>query len=191
MRICIYCASSQKIDRSYFDATEKLAIELVKANVDVVYGGGASGLMGKLADVVLEQGGRIKGIMPRFMNEVEWAHKKVADLEFTETIHERKAKFLEGIDGLVALPGGTGTLEELLEAMTLKRLGLFTKPIVILNTGNYYAPLKEMLEKCVRENFMGEKHMEMWVFVNEPEQVIPALLSAPPWEEGAIQFARV
>jgi len=140
---------------------------------------------------VLEQGGRIKGIMPRFMNEVEWAHKKVADLEFTETIHERKAKFLEGIDGLVALPGGTGTLEELLEAMTLKRLGLFTKPIVILNTGNYYAPLKEMLEKCVRENFMGEKHMEMWVFVNEPEQVIPALLSAPPWEEGAIQFARV
>jgi uncharacterized protein (TIGR00730 family) len=191
MRICIYCASSQKIDRSYFDATEKLAIELVKANVDVVYGGGASGLMGKLADVVLEQGGRIKGIMPRFMNEVEWAHKKVADLEFTETIHERKAKFLEGIDGLVALPGGTGTLEELLEALTLKRLGLFTKPIVILNTGNYYAPLKEMLEKCVRENFMGEKHLDMWAFVDEPEQVIPALLSAPPWEEGAIQFARV
>jgi uncharacterized protein (TIGR00730 family) len=191
MRICIYCASSQKIDRSYFDATEKLAIELVKADVDVVYGGGASGLMGKLADMVLEHGGRIKGIMPRFMNEVEWAHKKVADLEFTDTMHERKAKFLEGVDGLVALPGGTGTLEELLEAMTLKRLGLFTKPIVILNTGNYYAPLKEMLEKCVRENFMGEKHMEMWVFVNEPEQVIPALLSAPPWEEGAIQFARV
>ena len=191
MRICIYCASSQQIDRSYFEATEKLAIELVKANVDVVYGGGASGLMGKLADVVLEHGGRIKGIMPRFMNEVEWAHKKVADLEFTETIHERKAKFLEGIDGLVALPGGTGTLEELLEALTLKRLGLFTKPIVILNTGNYYAPLKEMLEKCVRENFMGEKHLDMWAFVNEPEQVIPALLSAPPWEEGAIQFARI
>lgn len=191
MRICIYCASSQQIDRSYFEATEKLAIELVKANVDVVYGGGASGLMGKLADVVLEHGGRIKGIMPRFMNEVEWAHKKVADLEFTETIHERKAKFLEGIDGLVALPGGTGTLEELLEALTLKRLGLFTKPIVILNTGNYYAPLKEMLEKCVRENFMGEKHLDMWAFVNEPGQVIPALLSAPPWEEGAIQFARI
>ena len=191
MRICIYCASSQKIDKSYFDATEKLAIELVKANVEVVYGGGASGLMGKLADVVLEQGGKIRGIMPKFMNEVEWAHKKVADLEFTDTMHERKAKFLEGIDGLVALPGGTGTLEELLEALTLKRLGLFTKPIVILNTGNYYAPLKEMLEKCVRENFMGEKHLDMWAFVDEPEQVIPALLSAPPWEEGAIQFARV
>lgn len=191
MRICIYCASSQKIDKSYFDATEKLAIELVKANVEVVYGGGASGLMGKLADVVLEQGGKIKGIMPKFMNEVEWAHKKVADLEFTDTMHERKAKFLQGVDGLVALPGGTGTLEELLEALTLKRLGLFTKPIVILNTGNFYAPLREMLEKCVRENFMGEKHLDMWAFVDEPEQVIPALLSAPPWEEGAIQFARV
>jgi len=191
MRICIYCASSQKIDRSYFEATEKLALELVKAKVQVVYGGGASGLMGKLADVVLENGGRIKGIMPRFMNEVEWAHKKVADLEFTETMHERKAKFLEGIDGLVALPGGTGTLEELLEALTLKRLGLFSKPIVILNTGNYYAPLREMLEKCVRENFLGEKHLEMWTFVDEPEQVIPAILSAPEWGEGAIHFARI
>jgi uncharacterized protein (TIGR00730 family) len=191
MRICIYCASSQKIDKSYFDATEKLAIELVKANVEVVYGGGASGLMGKLADVVLEQGGKIRGIMPKFMNEVEWAHKKVADLEFTDTMHERKAKFLEGIDGLVALPGGTGTLEELLEALTLKRLGLFTKPIVILNTGNFYAPLREMLEKCVRENFMGEKHLDMWAFVDEPEQVIPAILSASAWDEGAIHFASI
>jgi uncharacterized protein (TIGR00730 family) len=191
MRICVYCASSARIDQAYFDATEKLAIDFVKNNIAVVYGGGASGLMGKLADTIIEQGGNIKGIMPKFMNEVEWAHKKVVDLEFTETMHERKAKFLVDIDGLVTLPGGTGTLEELLEALTLKRLGLFTKPIVILNTNGYYNPLKIMLERCVAENFMGDRHMDMWTFVDHPEQVIPALHSAPSWDKDAIQFAAI
>src|SRR5215468_10363957 len=105
MRICVYCASSSKIDDAYFDAAERLARSLVAAGVEVVYGGGSSGLMGRLADTVLDLGGRIKGIMPRFMNEVEWAHQRLTDLELTETMHERKARFLEGIDGLVALPG--------------------------------------------------------------------------------------
>jgi uncharacterized protein (TIGR00730 family) len=127
--------------------------------------------------------------MPKFMNEVEWAHKKVADFEFTDTMHERKARFLVDIDGLVTLPGGTGTLEELLEAITLKRLGLFSKPIVILNTNGFYEPLKQMLEKCVQEYFMMEKHLEMWTFVNHPEEVVPALQSAGDWDQEAIQFA--
>lgn len=191
MKICIYCASSDKISSGYFDATEKLALALIQQNIEVVYGGGSSGLMGKLADVMLANGGKIKGIMPRFMNEVEWAHKKLEDIEFTDTMHERKAKFLENIDGLVALPGGTGTLEELLEAMTLKKLGIYTKPIVILNTLNYYEPLKLMLQQCVTENFMLERHTEMWTFVDEPDQVIPALLSAKAWDNNAIHFARV
>lgn len=191
MRICVYCASSARIDQAYFDATEKLAIDFVKNNIDVVYGGGASGLMGKLADTIIEQGGNIKGIMPKFMNEVEWAHKRLVDLEFTDTMHERKAKFLIDIDGLVTLPGGTGTLEELLEAITLKRLGLFTKPIVILNTNGYYDPLKLMLERCVEENFMVTRHLEMWTFVDHPEEVIPALHSAPSWDKDAINFAAI
>ncbi|MFN5477699.1 MAG: TIGR00730 family Rossman fold protein [Sphingobacteriales bacterium] len=191
MKICIYCASSDKISSGYFDATEKLALALIQQNIEVVYGGGSSGLMGKMADVMLANGGKIKGIMPRFMNEVEWAHKKLEDIEFTETMHERKAKFLENIDGLVALPGGTGTLEELLEAMTLKKLGIYTKPIVILNTLNYYEPLKLMLQQCVTENFMLERHTDMWTFVDEPDQVIPALLSSKTWDNNAIHFARV
>ncbi len=190
MRICVYCASSTKIDKSFFDATEKLAMEFAAANIDVVYGGGATGLMGKLADVILENGGKIKGIIPKFMNEVEWAHKSVSDMEFTETMHERKAKFLEDIDGLVALAGGTGTLEELFEAITLKRLGKFTKPIVILNTKNYYDPLKVMLERCVSENFMDERHLDMWKFVEKPEEVLDALTNFPIWDENAIHFAR-
>lgn len=189
MRICVYCASSAKVDKTYFEATEKLAMAFVKADISVVYGGGGIGLMGKLADTIIENGGKIKGIMPKFMNDVEWANKKVTDFEFTETMHERKAKFLENIDGLVTLPGGSGTLEELLEAITLKRLGQFTKPIIILNTNGFYDPLKWMLEKCVSENFMHQKHLDMWTFVNEPEEVIESIYNAASWDKNAISFA--
>ncbi len=189
MKICVYCASSAKIDKVYFDATEKLARIFVENKIEVVYGGGAVGLMGKLADTVIENGGKIKGIMPKFMKDVEWAHDKVTDFEFTETMHERKAKFLEDIDGLVTLPGGSGTLEELFEAITLKRLGQFTKPIVILNTNGFYNPLKEMLETCVSQNFMHQKHIEMWKFVNNPEEIINAIRNSAEWNSEAINFA--
>lgn len=191
MRICIYCASSSKIDEIYFEATERLAKILVNSKVHVIYGGGGHGLMGKLADTVLAHGGQIKGIMPQFMNEVEWAHKSVTDFEFTKTMHERKAKFLENIDALIALPGGTGTLEELLEAITLKRLGQFTKPIIILNTNGYYDPLIKMLERCVEEKFLRPIHAEMWTFVNQPEEVMSAINQSMEWDENAITFAAV
>jgi hypothetical protein len=191
MRICVYCASSAKIDEIYFEATERLAKILVNSGVQVIYGGGGHGLMGKLADIVLAHGGQIKGIMPQFMNEVEWAHKKVTDFEFTNTMHERKAKFLENIDALIALPGGTGTLEELLEAITLKRLGQFTKPIIILNTNGYYDPLIQMLERCIEEKFLRPIHAEMWTFVHQPEEVMPAINQSMEWDENAITFAAV
>ena len=191
MKICVFCASSTKIAPFYFEETTKLAKAFVQSNIEVVYGGGAYGLMGKLADVVLKEGGKIKGIMPKFMREVEWMHKGVTDFEFTEDMHERKAKLIEGIDGLVTLAGGCGTLEELMEAITLKRLGLFTKPIVILNTKGYYDPLKSMLERCVEENFMGKEHLDMWTFVDEVEEVIPALKNAVYWSADAIKFAAV
>jgi len=191
MRICVYCASSSKIDQAYFDATERLAKILVKSDVEVVYGGGGHGLMGKLADSVLAEGGKIKGIMPQFMNEVEWAHKKVTDMEFTATMHERKSKFLENTDALIALPGGTGTLEELLEAITLKRLGQFTKPIIILNTNGYYDPLQMMLQRCVSENFLRPIHAEMWTFVQQPEEIMSAINQSMQWDENAISFAAI
>jgi uncharacterized protein (TIGR00730 family) len=191
MRICVYCASSAKIDETYFEATERLAKILVNSGVQVIYGGGGHGLMGKLADTVLAHGGQIKGIMPQFMNEVEWAHKNVTDFEFTKTMHERKAKFLENIDALIALPGGTGTLEELLEAITLKRLGQFTKPIIILNTNGYYDPLVLMLKRCVEEKFLRPIHAEMWTFVHQPEEVMSAINQSMEWDENAISFAAV
>ena len=191
MNICVYCASSALVDPIYFEATERLAKEFVNAGVHVVYGGGATGLMGRLADTVIAGGGTIKGVIPRFMDEVEWTHPRLTEVEIVDNMHQRKAKFLENIDALVALPGGTGTLEELLETMTLKRLGLFVKPIIILNTNDYYAPLKAMLEKCVAERFMNDKHLSIWSFVDEPENVLPTIRRTRDWDKNAIQFAVV
>ena len=184
MQVCVYCASSGQIHEDYFKATDRLAKEFVKSNISVVFGGGSSGLMGQLADPVIESGGKIKGIMPQFMNEVEWGHRGVSDFVYTQTMHERKAKFLEGTDALVALPGGTGTFEELFEAITLKKLGQFTKPIIILNTRNYYEPFRQLMDRTISEKFMSEEHQALWTIVDEPEEVISAILNTPDWRKG-------
>ena len=190
-RVCVYCASSARIAPAYFEATAQLGKLLVAEGIDVVYGGGATGLMGQMADTVLAEGGHITGIMPHFMKEVEWAHKGLNEIHFVADMHERKKRFLENVDGLITLPGGCGTFEELFEAMTLKRLGLFHQPIVILNVDGYYNPLKELLARSISEHFMSEKHGEMWTMVERPEEVIPALRNAPEWGDGAITFANV
>lgn len=162
---------------------------MVENNITVVYGGGASGLMGRLATTALQHGGHVVGIMPNFMKEVEWAHKDLQEFHVVGDMHERKKKFLEDTDALIALPGGCGTLEELLEAITLKKLGLYTKPIIILNTNNYYAPLLQMFDKSIEENFMSEKHRALWTVIKQPEEVLPAIMAAPSWNEDAIHFA--
>jgi uncharacterized protein (TIGR00730 family) len=190
-RICVYCASSVKINKIYFEATEKLAKIIVKNNIEVVFGGGSVGLMGKLADTIIQEKGKIIGIMPKFMQEVEWAHKGVTEFHYTDTLYERKKLLLENIDALVTLAGGSGTLDELLDAITLKRLGQFTKPIIILNTNEFYNPLKQMLEKFIQEGFMSKRHEEIWTFVNEPDQVMNAIYDAPQWDRNAIHFATV
>jgi uncharacterized protein (TIGR00730 family) len=181
MQVCVYCASSGQIHPEYFEATAKLAKDFAINGVSVVFGGGSSGLMGQLADSIIENGGTIKGIMPEFMNEVEWGHRGVSDFVYTQTMHERKSKFLEGTDALVALPGGTGTYEELFEAITLKKLGQFTKPIIILNTRGYYEPFRQLMEHAVREKFMSEDHQEIWQIVDEPEAVLAAIENAQDW----------
>ena len=190
MKICVYCSSSSKIDKIYFEATEKLAKEFIKENVQVVYGGGGNGLMGHLADTIIDNGGKIKGISPKFMQDIEWTHKRLTDLELVSKMHERKTKFLENIDAVVALPGGCGTLDELIEAITWKRLGIFTKPVVIINTNGFYDPLQEMLERCVSQNFMDKRHLEMWSIVEDSTQVLPTIKNTDDWNRDALNFAR-
>ncbi len=190
-RICVYCASSSKIDESYFEAAERLAAQLVSHDVTIVYGGGAAGLMGCIADTAIEHGGHVVGIIPKFMTEVEWQHKDLEEIHAVSDMHERKKKLLEGTDAVIALPGGSGTLEELLEAISMKRLGFYTKPIVILNINNYYAPLIEMLERSIRENFMSETHRKMWTVLSDPDDIMSAIESSPEWSADAISFAAV
>jgi uncharacterized protein (TIGR00730 family) len=190
-RICVYCASSNQVDLKYFEATRRLAILLAKEGITVVYGGGASGLMGELATSALSAGGHVIGIMPNFMKEVEWAHTGVKEFHFVGDMHERKKKFLEISDALVALPGGCGTFEELLEAITLKKLGLYLKPIIIFNQGGYYDPLLQMLQRAVDENFMGENHKKIWQSVNQVEDILPAILQTADWNPDALHQARL
>ena len=184
MQVCVYCASSGRIHSAYFQATSRLAHLLVEQDVKVVFGGGSSGLMGQLADSVLAAGGQIKGIMPEFMNEVEWGHKGVSDFVYTQSMHERKAKFLEGTDALITLPGGPGTFEELLESLTLKKLAQFTKPIVILNTRGYFNTFHQMMQQAVDEQFMPDELKYLYTMVDTPEEVLPAIQNAHSWNKG-------
>lgn len=140
--------------------------------------------MGRLADKILELDGEIIGIMPNFMKEVEWAHKQVRQFHFVADMHERKKRFLEGTDALIALPGGTGTLEELLEAITWKRLGLYPHPIIILNLDGFYDHLLKQLEHCEAEKMMGTHHRTLWTVVTKPEEILTAAQKAPRWEKS-------
>jgi len=187
--ICVYCASSTQVKSSYFDATNRLAKILADANFAIVYGGGSNGLMGQLADSTLASGGKITGIIPRFMCEVEWNHTNLTELILVETMHERKEKMAEMADAVVALPGGCGTLEELLEVITWKRLGIFTKPIVIVNLEGYFDPLVSVLDRAVDEHFMRDEHRNMWKVVETPEEVLDAIRESVNWDENARAFA--
>ncbi|MDD4199120.1 MAG: TIGR00730 family Rossman fold protein [Paludibacter sp.] len=187
--ICVYCASSSQVRPLFFEAAEKLGNILATHDCRLIYGGGHRGLMGKIADTVLAKGGKVTGIIPGFMCEVEWNHTGLTELILVKTMHERKEKLAKIADAAVALPGGCGTMEELLEVITWKRLGIFTKPIIICNIDGYFDPLIEMLNRSVDENFMGEEHRSMWTVVSTPELVMKAIETSIQWDENAQNFA--
>jgi len=191
MKICVYCASSDKVADKYFEVAEILGRQMARENHVLVYGGGSMGLMGRIADVMIANGGHVRGVMPRFMDQVEWSHKNISEMVLVEDMHERKKLLVEGVDAVVALPGGCGTLEELSEVITLKRLGKFTKPIIILNLDGFYDPLQMLLDRMVEERFMRPEHQRMYTFVERAEDIIPAIKSAPVWDADAIAFAAV
>ena len=189
--ICIFCSSSDKIAQSYFDAAEILATDLASKGHTVVCGGGSHGLMGKIISVMVKNGGYVVGVIPKFMREVEWDSKQLDQLIVVEDMRQRKKQMIENADAIVALAGGCGTLEELMEVITLKRLGQFTKPIIILNTNGFYNHLELFLLKMVDENFINKESIDIWKFVDYPEQVLDAINNATPWSSDAIKFAVV
>lgn len=189
--VCIYCASSTKIAPLFVDHAKKLARAMAENNIEMVFGGSRTGLMGILADEMNVLGGKSIGIMPRFMKDVEWHHEKLTKMIWVETMAERKEKLIEGVDAVITLPGGCGTMEEFMETLSLKRLGQFTKPMIIVNSGGFYNPLVELLNGMLKENFLGPKHKDMWEVVREPEEIIPAILESTPWDSSAQEFALV
>ncbi|MDN5923380.1 MAG: TIGR00730 family Rossman fold protein [Xanthomonadales bacterium] len=189
MRICVYCASSQQSAPFYREAAFRLGELIAEAGHSVVFGGGSVGSMGAVADGALSKGGTVIGILPRFMDDLEWGHKGLSELQLVEDMRERKHRLLTGSDAVVALPGGCGTLEELFEAITLKRLGIYLNPIVLLDTHGFYQSLDSFMGKVIGEHFMNPEHAAMWQLVAQPEQVLPAIADAPRWRESARDFA--
>ncbi len=145
--------------------------------------------MGALADGALEAGGRVIRVLPEFMQKLEWGHSSLSELKIVASLHERKMEMIEKADGIIALPGGSGTFEELLEALTWKRLALFTNPIVLLNTRNYYDAFQQMMQQAVDERFMHQQHLQMWSLVDKPLDLLPALRNAPNWDPKKVGLA--
>jgi uncharacterized protein (TIGR00730 family) len=187
--VCVYCASSNTAHPEYREAAHQLGVVLAAAGLGIVYGGGARGSMGALADGALSKGGRVIGILPKFMAELEWGHPGITELELVEDMRIRKHMMLARSHAAIALPGGCGTLEELLEAITLKRLGLYLNPIVLVNTRGFFDPLLQLLANAIRENFMDHRHAQMWEVVARPDQVPEALSKAATWNAEARAFA--
>jgi uncharacterized protein (TIGR00730 family) len=185
-RVCIFAASSQKIDPVYFNAAAELGSILAKSDIAVNYGGGSIGLMGKLADTMLEQGGKVTGIIPQFMIDVDWGHSNVLDMVVVQTMHERKQRLIEDADAVIALPGGCGTLEELSEVISLKQLGLYKKAIIILNINGFYNPLLQFFDQMIDEHFMHHDNGQIWQTVSEASQVLDSIKSFPNGDRSAI-----
>ena len=190
-KVCVYCASSSKVNSQYVETARKLGKILAENDLELVYGGGSVGLMGVLADSVLENGGRVTGVIPRFMVEVEWQHNGLTELVLTETMHERKEKMAELADAVVALPGGCGTMEELLEMITWKQLGIHSQPIVIVNVNGYYTHLLAQFQQAADELFMRPQHLEMWSVVTDADEVLRAIENGKDIHEDMRRFAKI
>jgi hypothetical protein len=191
MRVCIFASSSSRINRIYADAASELGVLLSRAGIDVVYGGGGIGLMGKIADTIIENNGTITGVIPSFMKDQGWDHSNVNEMIITSDMGERKKQMFAMADAIVALPGGVGTLEELTEAITLKQLGLFRGPVIILNTLNFYKSLIDFFEHMVSEYFLRNEHKTIWNIARTPEEVMILLAKNDTWLFDPIKLAKI
>ena len=173
-RICVFCGSHFGKDPAYRAATVELGQRMVERGLGLVYGGGDVGLMGVLADTVLEGGGEVIGVIPRSLRDREVAHEGLSDLQIVDSMHERKRLMYAQAEAVLAMPGGIGTLDELFEAMTWNQLGIHMKPAGVLNVGGYFDPLIEMLDRAWDQGFIGRTYRDFMLV----EPTVDALLDA-------------
>lgn len=189
--VCVYSASSTKIDTVYFEAAEVLGRLLAEHHIRLINGAGSIGLMRSVADAVLENGGEVIGVIPHFMVEQGWQHTGLTELVEVDSMHERKQRMADLSNAVIALPGGCGTLEELLEIITWKQLGLYLNPIIILNVNGFFDPLLEMLERAIDENFMRRQHGDIWKVANTPKEALELIYDTPVWDSSIRKFAAI
>lgn len=178
-KACVFCASSGLVPRYYIDEARQLGERLAAEGWGLVYGGGSTGLMGAVADGALSAGGSVTGVIPRFMVEVEWQHKGVADMRLTDTMSERKRIMVDISDAIIVLPGSTGTLDELFEVVADKKLGLHNKPIALLNSNGFYDNTLAQLRLMVDQNFMTQRHLDVLSPATSIDGVLSVISRSP------------
>ena len=179
--ICVYCGSSPGNDSTYVKAGEELGAAIASANIKLIFGGGTNGIMGAVARGVLDAGGQVGAIIPRFLTTRETTHDAMRifdDLTIVETMHERKQAMFDRSDAFVALPGGLGTIEEIVEIMTWAQLGQHRKPIVFANVKNFWSPMLAMIDHMERVGFLHSRNLIQPIVVDEVENIIPAIQAA-------------
>ncbi|WGL99427.1 TIGR00730 family Rossman fold protein [Arsenophonus sp. aPb] len=174
--VTVYCGSSVGASGIYQQQAVALASELVNRKITLVYGGGRVGIMGVLANSILEQGGQVIGVMPKLLVEREISHTGLTKIHIVNTMHQRKQKMIDLADGFIALPGGFGTLEEFSEVFTWGQIGLHAKPCGLLNVNDYWAPLVAMIEKMADEKFLQEKYRHMAIVDDNPANLLDRFL---------------
>lgn len=173
------------------EAAQRLGVLLAESGIRMIYGDGGIGLMAAAADGALSAGGDVLGVIPQFMVDAGWNNPRSTRTIVTSDMHERKATICREADAMVALPGGIGTFEELLECLTWKQLGLHTCPVVILNTDGYYDRLLACIDYMIDEQMMRPIHRSMFTVVSTPEEVLPAIMATPDWDPATRRLAAI
>ncbi|MDR0894736.1 MAG: TIGR00730 family Rossman fold protein [Prevotellaceae bacterium] len=191
LSVCVYGASSNRIAPVYIEAARELGTLIGQHGIRLINGAGSAGLMLASSTAAMAAGGKATGIIPRFMVDEGWGNSEQSEMLVVESMHERKQMMANMSDAVIALPGGIGTLEEMLEIITWKQLGLYLNPIVILNINGYYDLLLAMLNHAMEEHFMRTGHAALWEVATTPQEAIELIYSLPLWDKTMRKFAAI
>jgi uncharacterized protein (TIGR00730 family) len=189
-RVCVFCGSSPGSDPAYVDAARQLGKTLAAEGIGLVYGGGNVGMMGELANAAVAAGGQVTGVIPKALMEREVALVELDDLRVVDSMHARKALMADLADGFIALPGGLGTLEEIIEVLTWAQLGLHAKPCALLDTAGYFGTLLQFLDEIAGARFMAEVHRQLILTAETPAPLLAAMRAFVPPEFDKAKWAK-
>lgn len=189
--ITVFCSSSNDVNTDFKRAAKEVGERIALGSNRLIFGGSGMGLMRIVADAALDGGAEVLGVMPQFMQEVEWNYERLSEQQmmWTRTMAERKEVLIGEADAILVLPGAVGTLEEMSEALSLKRLGRFFAPIVLINTMGFFDPLDQWLRLTISERMMRDEHQDMWYLATSVEDAFNYLQGAPEWPHDAVNFA--